>query len=182
MVIDYTDIVEPNGQANNMGGTKQRFLFAPISYFDTIAKVPTTPTTPAEFVEITDDHTFLPGKGFHKVYTTLDKSGLTSEPQGERDGRSFKQKYKGFTPGSDTTLHGLMAMIKNERCIVLVEESDGKVAQIGSEDFYAEILPKFSTGETTAGLRGYEIEVESVAPVNYRYTGVITLYEDEQGS
>lgn len=174
--IPYSDIDAPSGQVDNMGGTKQRFWFAPISYFATIATVVAAPATAAAAVQIVADHTFLATKGFHKVYTTLDKSGLNYEIQGERDGRSFKQKYKGFTPGSDDTLHGQMSIIKNERCIVLVEESDGKVSQIGTEDFYAEIIAKYMTGETTAGLRGYEIEVESVAPRNYRYAGVITEY------
>lgn len=180
--IDYKDIATPNGQAENMGGTKQRFFFAPLRYFDVIATVDPAGTTLASKVEIANSHTFLPGHGFHKIYSTLDKGGVTNEPQGERDGRSFKQKYKGFTPGSDLALHGMMSLIKNEPCIVLVEESDGNINQIGSEDYYAEILPKYMTGETTAGLRGYEIDVESVAPVNYRYTGTIILFEDHEGS
>lgn len=180
--MDYKDIAAPDGQAENMGGIKQRFFFAPLRYFDTIAKVDPNGATLASKVEVTGTHTFLPGYGFHKVYVTLEKGGFTSEPQGERDGRSFKQKLKAFTPGSELTLHGMMAIVKNEPCLVLVEESDSKTIQIGSEDYYAEILPKYMTGETTAGLRGYEIDVESVAPVNYRYTGTIILFEDEQGS
>lgn len=181
-MVDYADIAAPDGQTTNMGGIKQRIFVAPISYFDTIAKPVTSPVNPEDFVNVDGDHTFLPNKGFHKFYVTLDKGGIDFETQGERDGRSYKQMLKAFTPGSDERTAGVMSMLKNERCIVLVEESDGVVDQLGSEDYYAELLPKYSTGETTAGLRGWSMEITSVGPVNLRYPGTITLYADEQGS
>jgi hypothetical protein len=180
--MNFADISAPSGDANNMGGTKQRFWFAPISYFDVIAKPSDTPTTLEEIVTITDSHEFLPGMGFHKCYITLDKNGVTFEPQGERDGRSYKQGFKGFTPNSTPTLDALFAKAKNERFIILVEETDGLPRQIGTEDYYAEMIAKYSSGEKSADLRGYEIMVDSVANYNYRYAGTIVTFEDAQGS
>ncbi len=180
--MDLVDINAPEGGANNMGGTKQRFWFAPISYFDTIATPEASPSTLAGLVTISDSHTFLTGYGFHKGYITQDKNGVKFEAQGERDGRSFKQSAKAFTPGSTPTLHGLASRCKNERFIVLVEETDDQVSQIGTADHYAELIMSFSTGEKSADLRGYEIMVESVSNNNFRYTGTIVEFADEQGS
>ncbi len=169
-------------QKSNMGSIKQNFYFAPLWYFTSNGiKVPTGTDLSTNTV-IQDTHEFIDGHGFHKVYNTLDKAGVTFEIQGERDGRSFKQKAKAFVPGSRIELHGMMAIMINEPCIVLLEESDGQVIQIGSKDYYAELIGKFMTGDTTAGLRGYEIEIESVAPVNYHYTGDLILYNAEVGS
>lgn len=180
--MDYADVNRPSGQINNMGGTKQRFWFAPIDYFDTIASTPAVPTTPAELVTIADSHTFLPNKGFHKVYITLDKNGIQNEIQGERDGKSYKQTFKGFTPGSNATLDGLFGMSKNDNFICLIEETDGVVRQVGTADFYASMTGSFNSGEKSPDLRGYEIMVESVANYNYRYDGTIVEYSEAQGS
>lgn len=180
--MDFADISAPSGDTNNMGGTKQRFWFAPVSYFDTIATPPATPTTLGQLVTITDSHTFLPGKGFHKAYITLDKNGVKFDVQGERDGRSYKQGFKGFTPGSTPEKDAIFSKAKNERFIVLVEETDGYPRQIGTEDYYAEMVAAFNSGEKSADLRGYEISVESVSNYNYRYAGTIVEWADEQGS
>jgi hypothetical protein len=180
--MNYADVAAPESQANNMGGTKQRFWFAPISYFDTIAKPDPNATTLAGTVDITDSHTFLPGKGFHKCYITLDKNGVTFKPQGERDGRSYAQEFKGFTPGSSSTVNGLLSRAKNDRFIVLVEETDGVVNQLGTEDYYAEMVGEFTSGNKSNDLRGYTITVTSVANDNYRYQGTIVEFADEQGS
>jgi len=180
--MDLVDVLAPSGSANNMGGTKQRFWFAPLSYFDVIAKPATVPSTLAENVLISDSHTFLAGKGFHCAYITLDKNGVTFESQGERDGRSYKQSFKGFTPGATAEKNGLFGRSKNERFIVLIEQTDGIVSQIGTEDYYAEMVAKFTSGEKSSDLRGYEISVESVANENYIYAGTIVEYADVQGS
>ncbi|MES2590892.1 MAG: hypothetical protein V4608_03320 [Bacteroidota bacterium] len=179
--MDYKDIGSPTGGGDNMGGIKKLFV-APLSYFSAIKTVDPAGTTLASKVEITASHDFNPGYGFHKFYVTQDKNGANAKAQGERDGKSYKQMFKGFTPGSELELHGIMSIIKNEPCIVLAMESDGKVGQIGTEDYPAEFFGEFSTGDNTPGLRGYEIEVTSVAARNYRYTGTIILYADEVGS
>lgn len=174
--MNYVNLNGPSGGADNMGGTKQALYFAPISYFDTIAKPDPAATTLAGTVDIVDDHTFLTGKGWHKLYCTMDKGSLEAMVQGDRDGRSYVQKSKAFYPGSESEAHGLISQAKNDRFIVLIEMPDGKMIQQGSADFYAEITAKFSTGTNSGGVRGYEIDVESMAPRNYVYKGVVTLF------
>jgi hypothetical protein len=174
--MNYKTLSGPAGGADNMGGTKQAFYFAPISYFDTIATVEDSPTTLDGLVDITDTHTFNTGKGFHKMYVTQDKGSFDAEPQGERDGRSYKQTFKAFYPGSESDLHGMLSQSKNDRFIVVAEMPDGKKQQIGTADFHAEILGKFSTGTNSGGVRGYEITVEAMSPRNYVYKGTITEF------
>lgn len=173
--MDYADLTGPDGTEDNMGGTKQLVYFAPVRDFLSIKKPPASPTTLADKVKITTDHTFNTGKCFQKLYVTLDSGSLDSELQGERDGKSFKNKFKMFYPGSDEEIMGFVAQAKNDRMIYLVPMPDGKVRQVGSEDFHAETLPKFMTGTNGGGRRGYEIEVESMAPNEYLYSGVISL-------
>lgn len=181
-MVDYADFSGPQGGGENMGGTKQFFYFAPLSYFDTIAKPDPNATTMAGKVDITDTHTFQDGKGFHKMYCTMDKGSAENDVQGERDGRSLKQIAKFFYPGSDSEIHGFISTCKNDRFIVVYPMPDGKHNQIGDEDFYAEITAKFTTGTNSGGIRGYEIMVESMGTKNLVYKGDITLFSEESGS
>lgn len=181
-MVDYSDFQGPSGGADNMGGTKQFFYYAPLSYFNVIAKPDPAATTLAGKVEIASTHTFITDKGFHKMYCTLDKGSAENDVQGERDGRSYKQMLKAFYPGSDSEIHGFVSQAKNDRFIILVPMPDGKINQIGSEDFYAEITAKFTTGTNSGGIRGYEITGESMGPSNLVYKGTITLATAEFGS
>ncbi len=181
-MVDYADFPGPSGGADNMGGTKQFFYFAPLDYFDTIEKPDPLDTSLAGKVTIPVSHTFLPGKGFHKIYCTIDKGSIETAMQGETDGHSYKQTGKYFYPGSDPSIHGLASRAKNDRFITLNVMPDGRVIQIGSEDFFAKIEGKFGTGTNSGGIRGYEFEVSSMSPDNYIYEGEITLFSEEAGS
>jgi hypothetical protein len=175
--MDYENLSGPDGTTDNMGGILQKVYAAPIRYFDSIKKVATSPTTLAGLVDITDTHTFLTDMGFHKFYCTQDKGMVDAEPQGDRDGRSYKQDAKFFYPGSDSELHGFASMAKNDRFIFLAPMVDGTLMQIGTEDFPAEILGKFTTATNSGGVRGYEFTVSSMGPRNYIYKGTVTEFE-----
>ncbi len=180
--MDYEDFSGPSGGADNMGGTKQYFYYAPLSYFNTIAIPDPAATTLTGKATITGTHTFLPGKGFHKMYCTLDKGSMEAAIQGEIDGRSYKQTAKYFYPGSDAAVHGFAAQAKNERFITLNVMPDGKMLQIGSEDFFANISGKWGTGTNSGGIRGYEFDVNSMGAENIIYGGTVTLFSVESGS
>lgn len=175
MAIAYADHAGLADQAQNMGGLTQTIYIAPVRDFATIEAVAAAPATEAAAVEITGTHVFSTGKKFMKVYCTLDKGEVSFEPQGERDGRSFKQLAKIFHPGAGVDEAGFAALSANDKFIVIVKMPDGKMIQIGSADFYAEIIGKFGSGTNSGGLRGYEFEISSMAPVNYIYSGTIAL-------
>lgn len=174
MAIDYTAKAGTDAQGSNMGGIKQHIFIAPIRDFATIETVAAVATDEGEASSIAGDHIFSVGKCFKRVYCTLDKGGVNIEPQGERDGKSFKTSAKIFHPGASVDKFGFASLSQNDKFIVLVPLSDGTIVQIGSEDFYAEIESKFSTGETTAGARGFEFNISSVSPVAYIYEGAIS--------
>lgn len=173
-MIDYVNKGGPDGQENNMGGTKQVIYFAPIRDFDTIQAPAASPTTEAGVSEITTAHTFLTGKCFKTLYCTLDMGEMKATPQGERDGRSFKQEATIFLPGASKEAVGFASLIKNDKFIALIPLADGKVMQIGSEDFYAEILPDFDSAKNSSGVRGHKFTISSMGPVNLYYSGTIT--------
>ncbi len=173
--MNYATLAGPGGQADNMGGTKQFIYIAPIDDFLTIETFDPAGTTLASAAEIPGDHIFKTGKCFKKIYCTLDKGSLKSDKQGERDGRSFKDMCKIFYPGSDLDVTGFANIVKNDRMMALIPMPDGKVRQIGSEDFYAEISAAFDTGTNSGGIRGTEFEISSMDSRMKIYTGVISL-------
>jgi hypothetical protein len=173
--VDYVSKGQPDGQENNMGGTKQVIYFAPIADFAIIGAPVASPTTEAGVVEITTAHTFKTGKCFKELYCTLDKGEVNFETQGDRDGRSFMQKAKIFYPGAKKEAIGFASLVKNDRFIVIIPLADGTKVQIGSADFYAEILPKFGSGTNSGGVRGHEFEISSMNSVNLVYNATVNL-------
>ena len=171
--IAYADLNSPQG-ADNMGGTKQYILFAPVADFSTIAPRPASPANIGQLAEITGNHTFGVGKGFLRMYVTLDTGKLMDEVQGERDGRSYKTTVEVFHPGMTKEILGFLRQAKNDQFIVLVPLPDGKYRQIGTEDFYAEIIGKTDTGTNSSGRRGTTFTIEAMETGPILYSGTIT--------
>ncbi|OFY87855.1 MAG: hypothetical protein A3F72_03000 [Bacteroidetes bacterium RIFCSPLOWO2_12_FULL_35_15] len=175
MVIAYEDLGTPDGQEDNMGGTKQKIFFAPIRDFLAIQVPNPAAVTPGAKVEIATAHTFVVGKCWNQLYCTLDKGSVEFNVQGERDGHSFGQLAKIFHPGAKKEAIGFASLVKNDQMLVLVPLADGTMIQIGSADFYAQFKPKFNSGTNSGGVRGHEFEISSMAPVNYVYTSTVSL-------
>ena len=174
--MDYSNLTKPTGDTSNMGGTTQTMYWAPVDDFATLSAPTPTPTTPAERVTISDDHVFNTGKCFKSIYLTLDKATIEALLQGDRDGKSFKNMFKGFTPGAKADLLGFISVIKNEKFIAIIKLSDTVMIQLGSADFYAEIAAGgFKSATNGAGTRGVEFDIESMAPDIYTYTGAVSL-------
>jgi len=173
--MDYANMTGPVGTEENMGGTTQRLWFAPIRDFLTIGAVDPNAATLPLSVTVAVDHVFKTGKKFNVMYVTMDSGQLDDELQGDRDGKSFKTKMKGFHPGMTAAVVGAMNQFKNDKMLCLIELPDGSIRQIGSEQFYAEIMPKFSTGTNSGSRRGFEFEIESMSPRPYIYTGAISV-------
>lgn len=167
--MDYLDVNGPSGTEDNMGGTAQFVYYAPIRDFATIQEPSANPASLDELVEITTAHVMKTGKKFQKLYLTMDTGEVDDEPTGERDARGIKSVLKGKTPGQTSALLGLMSQAKNDRFIVIVPLSDGTKRQIGSNQFYAEILGKIGTGKNGSGYRGIEwtIEAFGARPIIY---------------
>jgi len=171
----YEPLAGPVGGARNMGGTKQVAYCAPIGHFETIAELPAAPTELGEFAAIEADHVFDTGHNWIEVYCTLDKGEINDEPNGETDGRSFTSKASLFVPGAEKEKFGFANAANNDKWIVLIPMPDGAVRQIGTKDFFAEMLFKFGSATNKGGVRGFMIDIEAVGPDLIVYEGEITL-------
>lgn len=177
MAIDYNNLLGPNGQEDNLGGSQQKVYYAPLRDFETIqAPEPlATATTDAELVNISTDHVFKTGKMFLTMYTTEDQGMADYEVQGDPDGKSVKPVAKVFYPGAEEAILAFMAKAKNDQFIFLLPLADGKVLQIGSEQFPARISPKWTSATNSGGVRGAEIEItQIVASSPVIYSGTIS--------
>jgi hypothetical protein len=174
-MVDYTDLDGPNGTENNMGGTQQVFYIAPVRDILTIQKPVASPSTLDAIVSITTAHVMKTGKKFTKVYVTMDTGEIEDEPTGDRDARGTKSTFKFRTPGQNAELLGFMSQAKNDRFIVLVPLADGTLRQMGSEQFYAEMMGKVITGKNSSGYRGIEGEITCFGPTLLLYTAAVPL-------
>lgn len=180
MALNYTGLTGRQGVEDNIGGLTKRFFFAPKSYFTTISKTkdlddPTA--TVDELSEISADHVFAVGKGFHTAYCTRDMGEVKYAGAGERDGRSIPGKATFFTPGLAIANLGQLRMLKNDELIILAELADGKLLQLGSERFPAEVrISEGGSAKNESGVRGMMIEVDFFESGPQIYTGALTLH------
>ena len=173
--MNYEDLTGPSGQADNTGGLTQRLWYAPIADFLSIKKPTASPTTAADLVTIATAHTFKTGKCFNVMYITQDKGKYDADAQGDTDGKSFKQKVSSFYPGNEASAHGIAAMVKNDQFIVIVENPDGTMNQIGTELMPSNCTPKYIGGSNAQGTRGYEFEWMANTTRNWVYTAAVSV-------
>ncbi len=178
--LTYTGLTGRTGVEDNIGGLTKRYWFAPKSYFTTIAKtkdLSDATATLAELAEISADHVFAVGKGFHVNYCTRDMGDVKYTGAGDRDGRSIPGKANFFTPGLAINNLGIMRMLKNDELIILAELADGKIVQLGSERFPAEVrISEGGSAKNESGVRGMMVEVDAFESGPQIYTGVIDLH------
>jgi len=183
MALDYDDFDGPDGQSDNPGGTAGFFYYAPKRYFDPSggitkpADIGASGATLADLARNSDDFTFLTGKGFHKMYVTFNTGDLEAARQGELDGYSFMNKFKGFIPGFEDRLLGFWRVAKNDRFLCLFPMADRVYLQYG-DDFFDCYLnaSKIGTATNSAGHRGTDIEAQVQASGVYIYDGAIVTY------
>lgn len=153
------DVLWADGQ-DNMGGLSTIHAYAPVSDFLTINEPPEDPATFADAAKISAAHVFKPGKGWRKLYTTEDTSGLMDESVGEKDGKSYKNKATLFHPGTKDDLLGMARYLNNTGIILLVQESEGAYRQVGSSRFPAKVdTNTIDTTTTTDGRKGMTAEI-----------------------
>lgn len=176
--MDYENLDAPDGTADNMGGTTQRIYFAPLSTFLAIQKPIAVPVTLADLVDIVTAHTFKVGGLFLQAYCTMDKGKLSVKPQGETDGKSYKQEGEFFYPGTSSEAHAIAALAKNDSFIVLVEKPDSAekgYLQVGTEMFPAKLTGEYETGTNSSGVQGYMFKYEAMTEKQYVYKSTISL-------
>jgi hypothetical protein len=168
------NIAGPEGD-DNTPGLLGYVLIARESDFTTIAKAPKTGLAPGETAIIADDHAFAVGKGFVKVYITLDSNQLKAAVVGDRDGRGLKVSFEGFLPGNKAEALEFAQVVKNLGLIMLVPDADGTFLQVGSEGLPVELACDYDSAKLSSGRRGFTVKGECYATGLKIYAGDITL-------
>lgn len=148
--------------ADNTPGLLGYVLFAPTSYFASIAKAPKYDASKPAGTSaiITESHAFKNGLGFLRIYITLDSNELKGDVTGERDGRGLKLSYEGFHPGNKPESLELLNIVKNIDGIMLVPDADGTYIQVGAEGLGVELSIGYGSGKLSSGRRGSTVKAE----------------------
>lgn len=183
-------------KVENLGGNEpeasgainhRRILLAKLDWFDSIAAPKplhdaSTPanegTTFAELGTISANHAFKTGFGFMTLEGVQEATGIESTGIGEKKNRNFENKSEIVLAGSSAELIGFSRWSKNADLIVLLEEqSDGLLRQLGSEKFAASVAE--FVGKVDATVEGGASKIFTIsdkqvyeAPV---YGGTVTV-------
>lgn len=179
MALTLGNITGPSATTQNVGGTTGRFRFAPIADFDTIAaktELSGSPATNADLIEISDDHTFLTGKGWYESYVTRDTGKVEFTMNQERDTTGCEVKFEGMIPGAATANEAILTQVANDRCLFEVELASGEWVQVGSEKFPAELKYSWSSENNGKGERGWKVAITGFETTRQYYTGVHTMH------
>ncbi|OUJ68659.1 hypothetical protein [Hymenobacter crusticola] len=161
--------------ADNTPGLLGYVLFAPETWFETIAKAPkySAAAAPGTSAIIAASHTFKPGLGFLRIYITLDSNQLKADMVGERDGRGLKFNFEGFHPGSKPESMEFLNIVKNIGGIMLVPDADGTLIQVGAEGLPCELAPSWDSAKLSSGRRGFTVKGDCYAVGIKIYTGAV---------
>lgn len=136
--MELTNLVDLGGGIDNAGGLGTKFWYAPLRYFQNIAKPVDEPTDAIQRTSILETHTFKPNFGFHNGESILNSNQFKAMLTGDRGGRGMKFEAMCQVIQEVQLLLAQMDLMKNDRMIFLFKFPNGKVIQLGSEDIYAE--------------------------------------------
>jgi len=177
--MNLEDILKPTGAGNdNMAGLR---VFSYYALYHEIATFPVPPTrdvatTYAELKTVTADFVFNTGGRFWKFQSTLEKSNLDGEAQGERDGKSSKNIVTLQHPGISAQMLGWLEEHKNSDLVLLTEDLDGKLRIVGAPGLPAGITDfKTPGGMAVADPKHVQITIESIGHLAPYYEGTIPL-------
>lgn len=146
----------PVGQ-NNMGGYKGRLLFVPYNAPTAVPLPPKEAASNEDLVKAVGSFAFPVAGSITKpiyLYSTDATVEYKAEPQGEDDGRSYKQTASFFFPGNTPEMHAFNALVKNTPGYLVLEDSDGQQIMMGRPGMYASVSPSFAGGKARSDRRG----------------------------
>ena len=101
------------------------------------------------------------GKHFHHVDLLVDKSGITSEPQGEAPSQTQLNKFTGVHPGTKEEASMLAAYMNNSDLVVISQDADGKYRVTGSEISQTKATVNQDGGQGMTGTASTTVNVEA---------------------
>jgi len=171
---EYAGIIEPpfGTGANLMPGMSQVLYF--ISVND-IASYGGFGATPAQKYTITTPIVPKTGKKFSKMYSGIEKGQLKYESLGGRDATGFKVNGTHFIPGDSDDLNYFTNECQGDRFIIIEKRADGKMMQVGTEDFPATMRAAHDSETVTGDSSGYAVTTEAYMPFKLIYAAAVPL-------
>jgi hypothetical protein len=173
MAVNYVNL--PGLEANeNRPGLMKNIYIAPVRDFATLAVPAPTGNMDGSSVVIAADHTFNVGRGWVRMYSTLESAQLIAETIGERDGRGHRSELTAFRPGVSAANIEFANKALYDEFIILVETLEGEFLQMGSERMGVECTgAALDTGTVGGGRKGYTFTFDTFGSI-YVYNGAIT--------
>lgn len=164
--------------SNEQNGVARHCWIARYEDFDTIAQLPASPSTQAEKVTISDDHTFGVGAGFEKLYVDQRKTNYQVTGTGSVENKGGRAEVVAMFPGTKKEFDAFLK--DNPELICLVEDPDcsaGVKKQIGTKCSPARIDVDWTYNSGTVGEdedRGYAFKIFAHQSGNLYYEGALT--------
>lgn len=154
-MINYNNLPGLEGAENRPGLMKNVYL-APVRDFTAFVEPTDSGLMDGSSVEIPTAHTFAVGRGWVKMYTTLESAQLIAETIGERDGRGTRLELTAFRPGVSSKNIEFANKALYDEFIILVETLEGQFIQLGRERMGVECTgAAMDTGTVGGGRKGY---------------------------
>lgn len=172
---EYAGIIEPpfGTGPNLMPGMAQVLYFLGVKDIVAYGTMGATPAN--KKYTITTPHTLAQGKKFSKMYSAIEKGQLKFESLGGRDATGFKVTGTAYIPGDSDDLNYFTNECQGDRFIVIMKRADGKMIQIGTEDFPATIRAAHDSETVTGDSTGYTVTIEAYMPFKLIYDAVVPL-------
>ncbi len=165
-LISHFDLVAMDDPLplDNMGGT---LSYVYVALAEDIETWPTEPdptaATMSDIQVLTGSLVCKTGKNFFKIKLEPEKCSITSEDVGPKGGVAQKHILKIYKGDMSAKFLGFIRATNNQELVVEVPDANGRMVQIGSEDFPARKMPEGSagTGEGPEGESGVAITLVS---------------------
>lgn len=99
-------------------------------------------------------------KVFHYIDVLAEKSGITSEPQGEAPSQTQLNKLVAVHPGVDEQATMASAYFNNSDIVVLIQDMNGKYRMLGNEKWQGKATVNQDLGQGSTGNANTTINVE----------------------
>ncbi len=173
----YADIIQPpfGTGPNFMPGLSQVMYFIGINDIATFGLPAASPTPVGQKYTIKTPHVCKQGKKFSKMYVGIEKGQLKFDSLGGRDATGFKATATGYIPGDSDDLNYFANEAQGDRFIVIIKRADGKLIQIGTEDFPATIRAAHDSETVTGDSSGYTVNIEAYMAYTLIYDAAVPL-------
>ncbi|GAB2780436.1 hypothetical protein GCM10027275_24970 [Rhabdobacter roseus] len=174
---EYAGIMQPpfGTGPNLMPGLAQVLYFASVNDIETFGTPEANPANAVDKYVIKTPHVMKVGKMFHKMYVSIEKGQLKYEKLGGRDATGFNVNATSYMPGDSPEQNYFANEAQGDRFIILAKRADGKLAQVGLEDFPATMHALHDSETVTGDGSGYGVNIQAYMPFKLLYDAAIPL-------